>query len=126
MKPSGVFYLYPLFLSVLLSPVGWLLIEKFQIEIPTGDYFFTLGYFCLVSSILLFVFLRGQNKTPQKAVVQTFVTISLKFLLYMAFLVVYYLVRKNLNTPYLIVFFVLYLAFTSMVLTIMIKYLKKR
>ncbi len=111
---------------VLLLIAGGILIPGFLTGLTRAHYFITLSYVFLVSEGLLFLFFRGLHKSRQKAVLNTFLTISIKFILYLVFIITYYLLTKNFTTAYLIVFFVLYLAFTSFVLIVMVKSLKTK
>lgn len=105
---------------------GWILTSRTDTSFGFPEYAITVTYLFLVGQAVLFLFFKGLKKSPGKGVIYTFVSVSAKFLLYLVFLVVFWLVTKNLTSDYLIVFFVLYLAFTFYVLTVMVKILKNK
>jgi NADH:ubiquinone oxidoreductase subunit K len=84
------------------------------------------GGFTLIAFIAMLVFFSGYVKNPEKSVLMTLISISLKMLLSMILALVYLLVLKNKDTGSVILFFVLYLGFTIFVLFTFLNVLKKR
>lgn len=105
--------------------MGGLLIPEPLYGLSFKQFLITDLYFLIISVFVLFMFFSGQKKGPKKAVLQSFAIISLKMLVHMAFILVFYLVTKNLSTHYIIVFFVLYLSFTLFLLFSFKKELKE-
>lgn len=118
------FFLTLLFL--ILIPGGWILTSHTNIRFEFSEFAITVTYLFLVSQTVLYLFFKGLEKSPGKGVIYTFVSLSAKFIMYLVFLVVFWLVAKNLTADYLITFFVLYLAFTFFVLIVMVKTLKNK
>jgi hypothetical protein len=73
--------------------------------------FLELAY-SLISFTTLIIFFTGQSKVPDVQLVYTFLAISLKFILEAILALIWFLVGKNLQTQYVLLFFVLYLSFT--------------
>lgn len=113
-----------LFLSVFFFVAGWLSIPQLLPELKLNTFYLTLSYFLIVNVFVLFLFFKGSSKSLEKAIVYTLLTISLKFILYILFILIYYLITKNLSKEYLIIFFVLYLAFSFFTLFAILKELK--
>ncbi len=117
-------YLSVLSLSFLL--IGLFLIPDQITGISRNQFLLTLSFYFLVNLVVLSLFFKGKSKDPKKSLLYTFSAISAKFLLYLLFIVVYFLVTKNLSTSYLIVFFILYLAFTLFTVLAIVKALKAK
>ena len=117
-------YLSVLSLSFLL--IGLFLIPDQITGISRNQFLLTLSFYFLVNLVVLSLFFKGKSKDPRKSLLYTFSAISAKFLLYLLFIVVYFLVTKNLSTSYLIVFFILYLAFTLFTVLAIVKALKAK
>ena len=103
---------------------GLILIPTIISGISLNQFLLTLGFYFIVNQIVLYLFFKGKKKDPKKSVLYTFSAVSAKFLFYLLFIVIYYLVTKNLSTGYLIVFFILYLAFTLFTAFAIVKTLK--
>lgn len=117
-------YLSVLSLSFLL--IGLFLIPDQITGISRNQFLLTLSFYFLVNLVVLSLFFKGKSKDPKKSLLYTFSAISAKFLLYLLFIVVYFLITKNLSTSYLIVFFILYLAFTLFTVLAIVKALKAK
>ncbi|RLD36394.1 MAG: hypothetical protein DRI73_00785 [Bacteroidetes bacterium] len=115
-----------LILSVFFFIAGQLLIPQLLPELNLNSFYLTLSYFLIVNILVLFLFFKGSSINPEKAIIYTLLTISLKFILYISYILIYYLITKNLSKGYLIIFFVLYLAFSFFTLFAVLKELKLR
>lgn len=115
-----------LFLSAFFFIAGRLLIPQLLPDLNLNAFYITLSYYLIVNILVLFLFFKGSSKNPEKAIVYTLLTISLKFILYISFIIIYYLITKNLSKGYLIIFFTLYLAFSFFTLFAVLKELKLR
>ena len=117
-------YLLVLTLSFLI--IGLFLIPDQISGINRNQFLLTLSFYFLVNLVVISLFFKGKRKDPKKSLLYTFSAISAKFLLYLLFIVIYFLVTKNLSTTYLIVFFILYLAFTLFTVLAIVKALKTK
>lgn len=104
--------------------IGLILIPAKIPGISLEQFLLTLGFYFIVNQVVLYLFFKGKKKDPKKSVLYTFSAVSAKFLFYLLFIVIYYLVTKNLSTGYIIVFFILYLAFTLFTALVIVKALK--
>lgn len=118
-----VIYLAIIYISFFVT--GSLAIPGKISSINLSEFLLTLSFFFIVNLTLIWVFFKGLIRNPKKAILSTFSLIVSKFLVYLVFILVYYLITKNLTLEYLIVFFVLYLAFTFYTLYVLIQILKQ-
>ncbi|MEA1896077.1 MAG: hypothetical protein U9N53_00275 [Bacteroidota bacterium] len=129
MKPDSKLFSHFLFLSglfVLFFIPGSLLIPDLISGITKTQFLITLLYFFLFTLLLFVLFYRGLTKDPRKGILYTFGAIALKLLAHMVYILVFYLLTKNLTMDFIIVFFVLYLAFTLYLILTFIKELKSK
>ena len=120
---------YAAYLSILSFSfliIGLFLIPGQISGISRNQFLLTLSFYFLVNLVVISLFFKGKRKDPKKSLLYTFSAISAKFLLYLLFIVIYFLVTKNLSTTYLIVFFILYLAFTFFTVLAIVKALKAK
>ncbi len=120
---------YAAYLSILSFSfliIGLFLIPGQISGISRNQFLLTLSFYFLVNLVVISLFFKGKRKDPKKSLLYTFSAISAKFLLYLLFIVIYFLVTKNLSTTYLIVFFILYLAFTLFTVLAIVKALKAK
>lgn len=129
MKPDSKLFTHFIFLSglfVLCLVSGYILIPEVLASITLNQFLFTLLYFFLFTLLLFVLFYRGLTKDPRKGVLYTFGAIALKLFVHMVYILIFYLLTKNLTMDFIIVFFVLYLAFTLYLILTFIKELKSK
>jgi len=78
---------------------------------PALPYLFLL--FFLVTLIIHYILLNATDKRHSKFVNYFMLTTFLKLVFYMAILIIYALINKSDAIPFIISYFVLYLAFTT-------------
>ena len=115
---------YLTLITLIFLFIGLILIPAKISGISLNQFLLTLGFYFIVNQVVLYLFFKGKKKDPKKSVLYTFSAVSAKFLFYLLFIVIYYLVTKNLSTGYIIVFFILYLAFTLFTALVIVKALK--
>lgn len=124
----------PLFKNILLLSVfgflffnaGFLTIKGYGSDLPVSDVAILSGSFTLIGFVTLIIFFRGQKKEPDSQTMHTLVSLSLKFLIELMLAVIWFLIAKKTGISSVILFFVLYLAFTLVLVTIMLKTLKNK
>ena len=80
--------------------------------------------FTLVSLIALIIFFFGQNTNPEKTVFSTMTAIGVKMVLSFILALLFFVVFKNKETGSVILFFILYLAFTVFVFLTFLRIIK--
>lgn len=115
-----------LVLSSVLMISGLLLLSRVNTGVSFNTFIVTLAFFTLINMLVYFVISMGAQKSSSEQMLRVLLGIGLKFLLYLLYLLGYWLVIKNLEIPFIIVFFVLYLIFTFFLATHLFKLLKNK
>ena len=115
-----------LILSSVLLILGILVIPRMSIQISLNEYMVTLLAITLINLTAYLVISMGIQKSNREGVVHAMAGIGLKFLLYLGYILVYWLVTKNLLKPFIITFFALYLVFTFLLARHLFKVLKNK
>lgn len=84
------------------------------------------GGFTVTAFISLLIFFNGQRSGPEKSVFMTLVSVGVKMLLSFVLALLFFVVFKNNRSGSVILFFILYLAFTVFVFLTIFSVLKKK
>jgi hypothetical protein len=82
--------------------------------------------FTVAALISLLIFFNGNSSDARKSVLMTLVAVSVKFLLSLIIALLFFVIFKNRETGSVILFFILYLAFTVFILLTFLNILKKK
>ncbi len=115
-----------LVLASLLLILGILIIPGLGIEISLNAYMIMLLSVTLINLTAFLVMSIGIEKSKREGVVILLTGIGLKFLLYLLYILVFWLVTKNLLKPFIVTFFALYLVFTFLLAGHLFKILKNK
>lgn len=115
-----------LVLALVLALVGIVLIPRFNVEISPAVVLVTLGSVTIVNLVTYLVMYPGVRKNNREGVVYMLGGIGVKFLLYLLFILLFWIVTKNLSKPFIITFFALYLVFTFFTAGHLFKLLKNK
>jgi hypothetical protein len=115
-----------LLITSILLLTGILVIPVMQEEIPLGHFIITLLSVSVINLIAWYVMAQGIRKSNREGVVVLMAGIGLKFLLYLLYILVFWLVTKMLTKPFIITFFALYLVFTFLLAWNLFKLLKNK
>ena len=115
-----------LVLASLLLILGILIIPRLGIEISLYEYIIMLLSVTLINLTAFMVMSIGIEKSKREGVVVLLAGIGLKFLLYLFYILVFWLVTKNLLKPFIVTFFALYLVFTFLLAGHLFKILKNK
>jgi hypothetical protein len=80
--------------------------------------------FTLVSLVTIIIFMRGQTRAPESQTMHSLVAFSLKFLIELVIAFIWFFIAKKTGMQNVVLFFVLYLAFTMFSVLIILKTLK--
>lgn len=105
---------------------GIIVISKTGIDISLNGYIFTLISVTGINLGAYLVMTRGISKSSRDGVVILLAGIGIKFLLYLLYILLYWVVTKILTKPFIITFFALYLVFTSLLAGHLFKLLKNK
>jgi len=115
-----------LVLTSILLLAGIFVVPSLQFEFPLNHYVFTLLSVSAINLISWYVLARGIHKSNREGVVVMLAGIGLKFLLYLLYILVFWLVTKIVTKPFIIAFFALYLIFTFLLAVNLFKLLKNK
>ena len=115
-----------LVLASLMLLTGVLLLPHLNTSLSTGTYLATLSAVTFITLISFLVTVRGIRKSDRDGLVLLLAGIGIKFLLYLAFLLVIWMVTKNLTKPFILIFFTLYLVFTFFLAFHLLKVLRNK
>jgi hypothetical protein len=101
-----------LVLASILMLSGIFLFPRLGIPGEVRSYIITLISVTGINLISWFILARGVKKNNHDGSVVMILGISGKFLFYLVYILVFWLVTKNISKPFIISFFTLYLVFT--------------
>jgi hypothetical protein len=120
-------FIWQLFvLSSILLLLGLLLISWVQVEITPTVFLVTLGSVTIVNLLTYLLMYAGIQKNSKEGIVFLLGGIGVKFLLYLIFVLLYWILTKNLSKPFIVTFFALYLVFTFFTAKHLLKLLKNK
>ncbi len=84
------------------------------------------GGFTIIAIAALMIFFFGSEGNEEKSVFATLIAIGVKMLLSFVFALLFFVVFKNKETGSIILFFILYLAFTFFVILTFLRIIKRK
>lgn len=118
-------YLWQFFtLSAILALLGILLIPGRDFGLPLSHYLITLCSLGLINLSAFLFMARAIGKENRDGAVIMMAGIGGKFLLYLLYLLLFWILVKNLTIQFIITFFALYLIFTFLLALHLLKMLK--
>ncbi len=105
---------------------GILVLPELGQAIPLNHYLITLLFVTITTLVTYLVMSKGIRKDEKEGMVYMIGGIGLKFLLYLFYILVFRLVTKNLDKPFILIFFTLYLIFTIFLAVRLFKLLKNK
>ena len=115
-----------LVLSSLLVLLGILVFPRIEVDLSLNGYLVTVLSLTCINLIAWFFMVFGITKSNREGVVILLGGIGAKFLLYLLYILVYWLVTKILSKPFIVTFFALYLIFTVLSAGHLYKLLKNK
>jgi hypothetical protein len=120
-------YLTPLLILFLVICIGTLLVNSvFRIDMKEPAVISLTVSFAFSAFLSLVVFIKGLSREPDVQAMHTFVAVGIKFLIELFIALVWFVAAKKNSPAYILLFFVLYLAFTSFSIVVILKTLKKK
>jgi hypothetical protein len=106
--------------------IGILLLPRIQQDLTPTAYLITLGCVVVINFITYLLISAGIVRNSKGGAVYLMAGIGLKFLLYLLFILLSWIVTKNLTKAFILTFFALYLIFTFFTATHLFKLLKSK
>ncbi|MCP4310379.1 MAG: hypothetical protein GY790_03875 [Bacteroidetes bacterium] len=120
-------YIWQLFvLTLILMLAGILMIPRLEAGIEINHYIITLISVFGINLASWLILARGVKKNSRDGAVVLLMGISGKFLLYLLYILVFWLVTKFISKPFIISFFTLYLLFTFLLAGNLLNLLKNK
>ncbi len=112
MKKSLKVYLVLLCMALLFTGFSWVINDLLEIGLPFRQSLLLILSSFLISIIVSFIFQYRQEKGKTKGVINTLLSLVVKFLLFLVLLAVFALGSEKLDISFLVTFFILYLSYT--------------
>ncbi len=122
-KYKGIFFNLMIF-SLTVFIIAAAAIKLLPLGISINDFLMPFIVFLTILGISLIIFVLGCDKKPQSQPFFTLAALGSKFFFSMLFALVYFVALKNTGTAFILLFFLLYLAFTVYLLRVILKILK--
>lgn len=125
MKHNFKSYLFLLLLTLLFLLSGLAINWLHPAALNISTLAIILAFFLPVSFLALLIFNSGIKNDPDRRILKTFVAITLKTVLCLAFALILFMGFKKKDSVTVILFFIIYLGFTLFVVFSMLNTLKK-
>jgi len=113
-------------LEILILAAGYFIFSQTNTAISFNEVMILSAFFMLIALFTLIIFFRGQSREPASQTLHSLVAVTLKFLLELVLALVWFFVSKKTGLTSVVLFFVLYVAFTLFSVFIMLKTLKTK
>jgi len=96
-------------------------VEKYLSDLLTLSFVFTT-----IIIVCIVIFTKGLSKSPQNSSLYTFFSLGTKLLLEIILVIFWFVIAKKNSIEVVLIFFILYLAFTLFLISIILKTLNKK
>jgi len=124
LKPLHKNILWLILIESLILAGGLILLPGYDTGFDFTDIAVLSLSFASLSLLTLIIFFRGQKKDPEARTMYILVAFGIKFLIEMVIALLWFFVAKKTGLASVILFFVLYLAFTLFSVLVVLKTLK--
>ena len=126
-KPGAVRFYYGLLILTMLFIIPETVLGRLHPSfLPASEAVFLTAGFTLAAFISLLIFFNGYYSDRERSVFMTLIALGVKMLFSFVLALLFFLVFKNDTTGSVILFFILYLAFTGYVVLTFAGVLKKK
>ena len=115
-----------LVLASILLLLGIYFLPRIQVDLSPAVFLVTLLSVAVINFVTYLVMTKGIKQNSKEGVIYLLAGIGVKFLLYLLFILLFWIVTKNLTKPFIITFFALYLFFTFFTAAHLLKLLKSK
>lgn len=124
MKRPARLFIHLLFYSLLVLALSLAAVNILDADLTFREILLPGLVFPVIIAVSFMVFLLGRKKEPERQPVFTMASVGVKFVLSSMFALSYFIILKRTGLEYMILFFLLYLAFTVYLLKVILKVLK--
>lgn len=115
-----------LVLTSLLILAGILIISYLPVDLSLPHFLSMILSCSLINIVAWLLMFRGVKKNNRDGVVVILAGMGVKFLLYLLYILLFWLIVKNIGKAFIITFFTLYLVFTFLLAINLFKLLKPK
>lgn len=115
-----------LVIASVLALLGILVIPRMDVGITLNVYLITLGSSVMINLVSYLLMFEGIGKNSKEGMLMLLAGIGLNFLLYLLFILLFWVLTKNLSKPFIILFFTLYLLLAFFATGHLLKFLKNK
>jgi len=117
-------YLFLIIIYLALTGLGYIAIRIFPLDLSFNEIIILLTGALIITMISSLIFFRGLKNSERKGVLHTLSAVGIKFLLFLALLGIFAIMKKEISWHFLVIFFVIYLTYTFYLLVTFINVLK--
>lgn len=126
MKPALKNLLFLLLFEIIILISGYLILSLIQINLQYKELAILSSLFTVIGLITFIIFFTGQQRKPENQTMFTLVAFTVKILIEFVLVLFWFHIAKKTGLASVLLFFVLYLAFTLFSIYIVLKALKYR
>jgi hypothetical protein len=115
-----------LLLNIFLLGSGFILVSSGILNIYFNDIIVLSLLYSIINFLTIIIFLRGQSREADSQTMHTLLSVSFKFIIELILALIWFIVAKKTTFHSVLLFFVLYLAFTLISIWLILKTLKYR
>lgn len=113
-------------LGALLALAGILLLPGLPGGLSISHYLWTLSAYLVINALVWVIMNRGILKKKREGAMILLAGFTVKFLLYLLYILLFWLLTKNITKAFVLAFFALYLIFTYFTIRSLFKLLKTK
>ena len=121
MKIFGKYIFILLIIEIIILAAGFLVVSNLDVNLLFSEITALSIVFALLAFLILAIAFRGMNKDPDTKTLHIMVALGLKFLIELVFAFLWFFVGKKTGLSSVLLFFVLYLAFTLFSILVIVK-----
>ncbi len=126
LRKTSSYLINLLFLVSLFLVSGYFVLRFFKINLLYADYSILVLCFALITILVLMVYVRGSGRDQESRTMHILVALGIKFLAEIVLVLIWFFVSKKNSVPSVIIFFILYLAFSLFSIFLMLNTLKNK
>lgn len=113
-------------LTLIITAAGYGITAAAKINILSSDILILTSLFAFVTLTAIVVFTIGAKRQPRNQTFLSLVALGLKFILEMILALIWFFVAKKTGAASVVLFFLLYLAFTLFLIFVILNTLKNK
>jgi hypothetical protein len=125
-RKTSRYFFNLLYLVLLFQVSGYFILNFSKINLSYKDYSTLVFCFAVITFFVLLVYVRGSSRDKESQTLHILAALGIKFLAEIVLALIWFFVSKKNSVPSVIIFFVLYLAFSLFSIFLMLNTLKNK